>query len=144
MRKSLILTALAGSVLASEDYQSTAQTAKVEAEFSADAKMAVDYGGYYGGSSGNVEEYQSWLVSRPLKYGSNGQTINVLLSTSNKWTILQSKNCTNCYGQSINPSSSKTYKPQNHNINYYLYKDYMNVNGYRSQDVLCFGGICSA
>lgn len=76
-----------------------------------ESKMAyADYNGYYYGSSGNVEEYQGWLVSRPLQYGSNSQKIDVLLSTSNKWTILQSKNCNNCYGQAINPAASDTYK----------------------------------
>ena len=89
------------------------QTAVVAASAMSDesSKMAVDYNGYYYGSSGNVEEYQSWLVSRPLLFGSNSQPIDVLLSTSNKWSILQSKNCSNCYGQAINPSASTSYKP---------------------------------
>jgi len=60
----------------------------VASEISVDAKMAYDYNGYYYSSSGNVEEYQSWMVTRPLFYGSNSQKINVLLSTSNKWTVL--------------------------------------------------------
>lgn len=64
------------------------QSAMVASEISVDAKMAYDYNGYYYSSSGNVEEYQSWMVTRPLFYGSNSQKINVLLSTSNKWTVL--------------------------------------------------------
>jgi hypothetical protein len=50
--------------------------------------MSMDYNGYYFGTSGNIAEYQSWLVVRPLLFGSSKEPIDVLLSTSNKWTVL--------------------------------------------------------
>jgi hypothetical protein len=49
------------------------QTAVVAKSGMSDERMAVDYNGYYYGTSGNVEQYQSWLVTRPLQYGSNAQ-----------------------------------------------------------------------
>ena len=94
-----MLKGFALALLLAKGYaEEAAQTAVVAASDFSESKMAVDYNGYYYGTSGNVEEYQSWLVTRPLLYGSNQQPIDVLLSTSNKWSILQSKNCQNCYG----------------------------------------------